>query len=151
MGKINWKIRTANLNDWEKLKSCMISAYSSYLDRLNGKPLPPMEVDYREEIASYPVWVAESGGEIVGGLVLLREESYLTIANVAVHPDFQGNGLGRGLMNFAETEARQRDYYELRLATHVLLTENLAFYTQLGWKEIERDDLRIYMRKIIGK
>lgn len=147
MNSIKWNIRKGTIDDAKSLKSCMIIAYSKYLNRLNGKTLPPMDIDYEEEIASFPVWVAEFDKEIVGGLILMFEDKYTTIANVAVHPDFQGKGLGRGLMNFAECEAKCRGYSEIRLATHVLLTENISFYLNLGWIEIGRDDTRVYMKK----
>lgn len=150
MKREKWVIRKATIEDAENLKSCMNKAYSKYLKRLKGKPLPPMTVDYVEEIASFPVWIAESHKEIVGGLILMFEDDYTTIANVAVRPDFQGNGLGRGLMDFAELEAKRRGYVEIRLATHVLLTENVSFYIKLGWIEIGRDDFRVYMKKSIS-
>jgi GNAT superfamily N-acetyltransferase len=125
----------------------MRAAYQTYTARLGGETLPPMAVDYEDEIRSYPVWVAESEDTLVGGLVLMPEAGFLTVANVAVHPRFQGKGLGRGLMTFAEEEARRRGYRELHLATHVLLTENGSLYAHLGWVETSRDDDRVYMRK----
>jgi len=108
-----------------------------------------MDVDYEKEIASFAVWVAESYKEIIGGLVLVFEDDYATIANVAVHPDFQRNGLGQRLMNFAESEAKRRGYLEILLATHTVLAENVSFYLHLGWSEIVRDDTRVYMKKNI--
>ena len=144
-----WKIRKAEKEDANNLKNCMIMAYTEYLDRFDGNRLPPMDVDYEEEINSYPVWVAESELEIVGGLILMIEDNFITIANIAVRPDFQSNGLGRGLMEFAESEAKNRGYSETRLATHVLLTENVSYYLKLGWTEINRDETRVYMKKII--
>lgn len=127
----------------------MHSAYSKYLSRPGGQTLPPMDIDYEDEITSYPVWVAESSGEIVGGLILMFEDDYTTIANIAVHPDYQGQGLGRGLMAFAEKEARSMGYQKIRLATHVLLAENGLFYLKLGWTETDRDEIRVYMDKNI--
>lgn len=150
VNRITWNIRKAVIDDAKNLKCCMEIAYSKYLNRLNGKRLPPMEVDYEGEIASFPVWVAEYNIEIVGGLVLVFEDDYATIANVAVHPDFQRNGLGRRLMDFAELEAKRRGYLEILLATHVLLAENVSFYLHLGWSEIVRDDTRVYMKKNIS-
>lgn len=150
MNTKKWSIRKAIINDARNLKSCMEMSYSKYLNRLNGKPLPPMEVDYEEEIANFPVWVAEFNKEIVGGLILMFEDDYATIANVAVRSDFQGKGLGRGLIDFAESEAKSRGYSEIRLATHILLTENVSFYHNLGWIEIGRDETRVYMKKNIG-
>jgi GNAT superfamily N-acetyltransferase len=149
MPKRSWTIRKAVLSDAVALAECMHAAYMIYTSRLGGKTLPPMTVDYGEEICSYPVWVAESEGRLVGGLILIPEDDYMTIANVAVHPRFQGNGLGRGLMSFAEAEAKRQEYSELRLATHVLLTENVALYSHLGWSETGRDDYRAYMSKIL--
>ena len=50
-------------------------------------------------------------------------------------------------MAFAETEAKQRGYSELRLTTHALMTENISLYAHLGWSETQRDETRVYMRK----
>lgn len=149
MPKRSWTIRKAGVSDAEALAECMHAAYMIYTSRLGGKTLPPMTVDYEEEIRSYPVWVAESDGTLVGGLILMPEDDYMTIANVAVHPQFQGHGLGRGLMALGEAEAKRQGYSELRLATHALLTENLSLYSHLGWSETGRDEYRVYMRKTI--
>ncbi|MFS1518723.1 GNAT family N-acetyltransferase [Bacillus sp. SCS-151] len=148
MNRSKWIVRKAKAVDAKGLKSCMDAAYSVYLNRFTEK-LPPMVVDYEEEIAAYPVWVAESNNEVIGGLVLMFEDEYATIANVAVHPNFQGKGLGRSLLEFAESEAKSRGYMEIRLATHVLLTENVSYYLYLGWAEYNRDDNRVYMKKYI--
>ena len=145
----HWRIRKAITSDAKALAKCMNAAYKGYASRLGGKPLPPMTVNYEEEIHSYPVWIAESDKTLVGGLILIPVDNYLTIANVAVDPDFQGNGLGRGMMEFAEEEAKRRNYSELRLATHILLTENISLYTYFGWSETNRDESRVYMNKIL--
>lgn len=147
--KKQWTIREAVIEDSAELQRIMESAYSVYQERLGGKRLPPMDVDYASEIRDYPTWLAESAGEIVGGLIMVFEDDAASIANIAVSPDFQGQGLGRGLMNFAESVAKEKAYTELRLATHILLTENVSLYEHLGWSEIGRDDVRVYMRKEI--
>ena len=149
MSKISWTIRKAVLSDADSLNACMQAAYKIYTVRLGGRILPPMAVDYEDEIRSFPVYVAESNGKLVGGLILMPEDGHMTIANIAVHPQFQGNGLGRGLMEFGEIKAKQKGYSELRLATHILLTENLSLYSHLGWFETGRDESRVYMKKII--
>lgn len=149
MPKRSWTIRKAFISDAGALSECMHAAYMIYTSRMGGKTLPPLTIDYKEEIRSYPVWVAESDGIFVGGLILMPEDGYMTIANVAVHPQFQGNGLGRGLMSLGEAEAKRQGYSEVRLATHNLLTENVSLYSHLGWSEIGRDEYRVYMRKKI--
>lgn len=147
--KKSWTIREAAVSDAEALAECMHAAYMGYTSRFGGKTLPPMTVDYEKEVRSYPVWVAESGGTLVGGLILIPGDDYMTIANVAVHPKFQGHGLGRGLMELGEAEAKRQGCSELRLATHVLLAENISLYSHLGWTETGRDECRVFMRKNI--
>ena len=147
--KKKWHIRKAVQDDSIHLQHCMGSAYASYQGRMGGKRLPPMDVDYSVEIRDYPTWVTELDGNIVGGLIMMFENEYASIANVAIHPGFQGQGIGGGLMKFAETVAKEENYSELRLATHVLLTENVSLYLHLGWTEIDRDDVRVYMKKDI--
>lgn len=147
--KKQWQIRRAVSADVNGLQSVMHLAYMGYVDRMDGQQLPPMALDYATEIKNYPTWVAESNHKIVAGLTMTFEEEYASIANIAVDPDFQGQGLGSGLMTFAEDQARQKNYAELRLATHVLLSENLSLYQHLGWTEYDRDAHRVFMRKEI--
>ncbi len=109
-----------------------------------------MEVDYTEEIKNYPVWIVEFSDIIIGGLILTFENVFATIANIAIHPDYQGKGIGRELITFTEDEVRKKGYNEIRLTTHILLSENISYYLKLGWRELERDKDRVFMSKIIG-
>jgi GNAT superfamily N-acetyltransferase len=147
--KKQWKIREALVDDAVGLQACMQSAYASYQDRMGGKRLPPMHLDYAIEITDFPTWVAELDGIIVGGLTMMFEKDFTTIANIAVHSEFQGQGLGGGLMKFAESQAKEKGYSEMRLATHVLLSENVTLYLYFGWTEFDRDDNKVYMKKSI--
>ena len=109
--------------------------------------LPPMVTDYSEEIRNLPTWVADSNGSIVGGLTMMFEDDKALLANVAVDPAYQGHGIGSALISFAESRAGEKGYSELHLATHVLLTENIAMYQHLGWEEIQRNQTRVVMKK----
>lgn len=142
-----WHIRNAAQEDSIGLADCMNKAYAPYQNRMGGKRLPPMDIDYSLEIKEFPCWVAELNTIIVGGLIMIFERDYAQIANIAVHPDFQGQGLGRGLMECAEIKANEKNYSKLRLTTHILLTENVSLYLHLGWKEYDRDDVRAYFSK----
>lgn len=146
----NWTIRMANPDDSEGLEICMHRAYSIYAERMGKQTLPPLETNYADEIDNYPTWVAESNEKIVGGLIMCFKDGLATLSNIAVDSDFQGHGLGRGLMTFAESEAERRGFIKLSLATHMLLTENLAVYKHLGWKETNRKNMRIYFEKDIS-
>jgi ribosomal protein S18 acetylase RimI-like enzyme len=52
---------------------------------------------------------------------------------------------------YAEAEARRRTYAQLRLYTHVLMTENLALYRRLGFEETGRITEKGYERVYIAK
>jgi ribosomal protein S18 acetylase RimI-like enzyme len=110
-----------------------------------------MLVDYAEAIAQHQVWVAEANGEIIGGLVLIPGEDYMLLDNIAVHPNYQGQGVGRTLLELADAEAMLQGYGELRLYTHETMTENIALYTRIGWIETHRGEqdgyARVFMRK----
>lgn len=125
----------------------MESAYALYRERMGGVRLPPMDVDYSTEIKDYPCWVVESDGSILGGLIMVFGNSEASVANIAVDPGYQGLGIGGALMRFAESTARDKNFSELHLATHVLLEENISLYRHLGWKETGRDESGVSMMK----
>jgi N-acetylglutamate synthase-like GNAT family acetyltransferase len=93
MNKIR-SIREATSDDATALKQCMESAYSTYQDRMKGIRLPPMDVDYLAEIERFPVWVIEDSGQILGGLIMDFADGKALIANIAVNPNSQGQGIG---------------------------------------------------------
>lgn len=145
-----WTIRQATSADADALTRCMICAYSMYLDRMAAETLPPMSADYLADIQAYPCWVAVSAKSIVGGLFMEFTSDCAMLSNVAVDPLFQGHGLGRGLLTFAEQQAIGRGYSKIQLATHALLQENVALYQHLGWQKIHTEGSRLFFEKSIG-
>ena len=147
--RLTRQIRQATPQDSDSLTHCMQSAYAIYQARMAGARLPPMDTDYSSEIKNYPTWVVESEGSILGGLIMLFENDNATIANIAVNPKFQGQGIGRELIEFSESIAREKNFSELQLTTHILLAENIRLYQHLGWQETSRDESRVFMQKKI--
>lgn len=141
----NWIIRRADAGDAEGLGRCFDAAYASYAENIDD--LPTMSADCAREIANNLVWVAEAGGKIVGGLVLVPGDGFLQLANVAVHPDHRGAGLGKRLLELAETEAGNRGYAELRLNTHADMAENVRLYARNGWSQLSRQGNKITLKK----
>ena len=127
--------RKAEPADVAAARQCIEEAYATYVPRL-GFPPAPMSVDYE---------VLQSRGELfvvgdppVGTVTLTVQDTDLWINNLAVRPERQGQGLGRALIAFAESEAVARKATSLRLFTNELMTENLTFYGALGFREIGR-------------
>lgn len=131
------QIRSAQGPDAVALREIVERAYGVYVERIGRRPAP-MDDDYAGKIREGGVFVADHDGEAVGLIVLRARQDHLLIENVAVDPGHQGRGVGRALMAFAETYAAERRLPELRLYTNAAMTENLALYPGLGYREYDR-------------
>ena len=143
-------IRRATAADVSAIERIVHDAYTKYITRI-GKPPGPMLDDYAARVAAGEVSVCADGDQVAGILVLEPAPDYLLLDNIAVAPAWQGRGVGRLLLDFADAEARRAGYAELRLYTHVLMHENIVLYTHLGWQETGRGEQagfqRVFMRK----
>jgi len=146
-------IRPATGGDLERVTACAQAAYALYVARI-GKEPAPMVADFQAQIAAGQVYVGEADGAVAGFVVLYPCRDHLHVENVAVFPARQGLGLGRALLAFAEKEARRRGLAAIELYTNVKMTENLALYPRLGYREIDRREeagfSRVFYRKEIG-
>jgi ribosomal protein S18 acetylase RimI-like enzyme len=145
-------IRQAVAGEAEAVRDVVLAAYAHYVARI-GKPPGPMLDDYATRIADGQAWVLEDSGRIAGVLVLEEAADSFLLDNIAVRPECQGSGHGRMLMAFAEAEALRRGWGEIRLYTHVLMTENQVLYRRLGYVETgrvtEKGFERVYMAKAL--
>ena len=143
-------IRPATAADVPAIERIVHDAYTKYIARIGQKPGPMLD-DYAARVAAGEVSVCADGDQIAGILVLEPAPDYLLLDNIAVAPAWQGRGVGRLLLDFADAEARRAGYAELRLYTHVLMHENIVLYTHLGWQETGRGEQagfqRVFMRK----
>lgn len=144
-------IRSARTADRAAVEEIVRAAYAPYVERI-GKPPGPMLDDYGERIAEGAVSVAEApDGTLQAIVVLLPQPDHLLLDNIAVHPGRQGQGVGRRLVAFAESEARRRGFGELRLYTHEKMTENIRFYRRFGFIETGRGREAGYDRVFMTK
>ncbi len=150
MNQGDLELRSARAEDATAITECVAAAYRHYIDRI-GKTPGPMLDDYREVIQQHRVIVVTDGANIVGVLVLIRQTQGLLLDNVAVHPAYQGRGLGRKLTALAEEEAQRLGLTAVMLYTNERMTENIELYKRLGYMETERKTeqgyQRVYMRK----
>jgi N-acetylglutamate synthase-like GNAT family acetyltransferase len=146
-------LRRATLADEDVIRRLVHEAYSLYVPRIGCEPAP-MTADYAALITAETVTVAQIDGDLVGVLVTHPHAAYLLVENVAVAPPHQGRGLGRLLLQHAETQARDLGLPELRLYTNQAMVENLAMYPRLGYVEVSRNVedgfARVHFRKPVA-
>ena len=154
MTRIEYPFRSAIGADVAKVTALVNAAYGHYVERIGRLPRP-MTDDYAEVIGNQQVTVAESHGTIVGVIVLTVDDEGFLINNIAVHPSHRGKGLGKALLEFAESEARRAGFDSLYLYTHEKMMENLALYAKIGYVEYERrsqgEFSLVYMRKRLNR
>ncbi|HEX5190305.1 MAG TPA: GNAT family N-acetyltransferase [Streptosporangiaceae bacterium] len=140
--------RHATETDLAAITSVIAAAYARYLDRMD-RPAAPVLADYRGAIAAGQVWV--TGEPVTAVLVLVPQHDAMLIDNVAVAPAEQGTGLGRRLMEFAEEQAMASGLRRMTLYTNEVMTENLAIYARLGYRETARHCQDGYRRVFMEK
>lgn len=103
-----------------------------------------VEADLREEVAeagSDVLIARDDSGKAVGVLCLLDrhpKDGYPWIGLLLVHGHHHREGLGRHLVDLVEQRFRTAGHDGLRLAVLENNPSALAFWTALGWHEIDR-------------
>ncbi|HVR97338.1 MAG TPA: GNAT family N-acetyltransferase [Thermoanaerobaculia bacterium] len=94
-----------------------------------------------ESYPDYHLYVAETGGEVVGtfALLILENLSHLgarsgLVEAVAVSPEQQGQGIGRLMMEHALERCRTAGCYKMALSSNLKREQAHAFYDSLGFE-----------------
>ncbi len=143
-------LRPARAEEAGEIRALVRDAYALYVPRMDREPAP-MLADYSSLVDAGAVMVAEDSGSILGILVSYQRDHHLHVENVAVASGGQGRGIGRALMAHAEQSARRQNLSAVELYTNEVMTENVPFYTALGYavtgQTVEEGYKRIYFRK----
>lgn len=121
-------VRAASLADVPQLET-LIAPYVA-----TGDLLPRSNYDLCRHIKEYVV-AQEPDGAIVGcGSLKIYSQALGEIAGLAVHPDAQGQGVGRAIMETLIAEARASGLSEV-----LALTRKPAFFVKLGFLTSEKE------------
>ena len=143
-------VRAAKLEDAAGIAACVCEAYVHYIERIGRQPGPMLE-NYADVINQSQVHVAIAGDSVVGAIVLQVTDEGFYVDNVSVRPAVKGRGVGRLLLELAESEARRQGHSSIYLATHELMTENRALYSRAGYVEYDRRVVNGYPRVFFRK
>lgn len=134
----SFAISPAEAWDESQVRACAEAAYARYVVTIGRKPAP-MVADFAALILSGQVHIArDEHGQLAGYIVFHLAKRDMYLDNVAVHPAFAGQGIGRTLIAFCEQQATLKGAGSVRLYTNEKMTENLAIYPHLGYIEIAR-------------
>lgn len=81
----------------------------------------------------------------VGFIAGTYETNWLHIAEIDVHPDWQGKGIGRLLMQAMLASTRQRDLAGATLTTDKVAAFNAKFYASLGFEIVEGESCPLHL------
>ena len=125
--------RLAEVSDAELVRCISAEAYvPAYLPVIGAVPKPALEA-YDERIDQGQVWILTYEASAAGVAVLEREADWLTVYSIAVRPAYQGLGLGRLLLDWADQRASAAGVAELRLYTNARMEKNIALYQSCGY------------------
>ncbi len=126
-----------------------------------GYPHPWTEGIFRDCLrAGYCCWVLEVDGRMVGHGVLSVAVGEAHILNICVHPDWQGKGLGRRILDRMLRLARKHEADTAFLEVRVSNTVAQRLYETAGFNEIGlrrayypahngREDAVVYAKALI--
>ncbi len=130
-------VRFAGLEDAEAI--ARLSGQLGYPSTAAEAVARLLEIRRREDHA---VFVAESGGTLLGWLHVLVSYSLLTdtaaeVAGLVIDERHRSAGVGRVLMEHAEQWARNMGCRLVRLRSNVVRTRAHAFYERLGYRVLK--------------
>lgn len=133
-------IRNARPGEADDIHRVLVAAFRGLRGRgynhqaLEAAIVPPDEIT-RRIIEGGHVLVAQVEKQIVGTVTGLEEHQALHVCSLAVYPGNQGRGIARRLMEALEDIARRQGCHKLWLQTAWAMTEAIALYERLGYRQ----------------
>jgi GNAT superfamily N-acetyltransferase len=141
---MNLSIRLATV---EELPDVLRLYHDTGVERDSSLTLADAEQWFQriQQYPNYTLWIAtlkELDDRRVGTFALLVMDNLVhhgspsgIVEGVAVDPEFQGQGIGRQMMQVAMAQCRAAGCYKLSLTTNLRRKEAHAFYESLGFQK----------------
>lgn len=146
------RIVSASLRDLDDIMAligeCMKAMEAQGIDQWN-EDYPALDC-FEEDIQNQSLYILQDHGECLGIIAVNEDQSpeyhglnwkitdgkVLVVHRLAVHPFWQKQGLGRRLMDFAETFASERGYRAIRLDAYSGNPAALSLYERRGYMRV---------------
>ncbi len=136
----DWSLRLARPEDAELMPAIESAASALFMGdpELAGLDLddPWEPPELRTMIRKGHCLVSHVGDRMAGFLVNEPFRTELHIWEMDVHPDFQGRGIGAGMLRACLVDARNTGFSAITLTTFRDLPWNAPFYARLGFEEV---------------
>ena len=103
--------------------------------------------EHRAFAAAGMSWLAQVDEHPVGFLVAETLGSSLFIAELSLHLEWQGKGIGRRLIGYVAEQARAKGYTSLTLTTFRDVPWNAPWYARLGFEMLAEETLPAKLRQ----
>lgn len=90
--------------------------------------------DVREDLRGQPGALGTIASRPVACMRFTMEPAIVYVRRLAVLPELQGQGIGRAMMAWAESEAERRGARALTVGVRLALEGNIAFFRSLGFE-----------------
>ncbi|HCC78120.1 MAG: hypothetical protein A2X25_05060 [Chloroflexi bacterium GWB2_49_20] len=132
-------IREAQLKDFEAIAVlCNQLGYKTESDDIS------LRLRQIENINHHVVFLAELDQQVIGWIhvylcPLLISPLQGQLGGLVVHSDHHGKGIGKKLMQQAETWCRSQACLYLTIYTNITRTQTHEFYAQMGYKKMKTE------------
>jgi ribosomal protein S18 acetylase RimI-like enzyme len=128
----DYKVRQAGLHDLDSLMLLEEMVFHAAEYHLIGR----RQYRYFLQEANAEIWVVEIDGQVRASAILFyqKNRSHCRLYSIAVHPDFQGKGIGSQIFRELEAMLLVRGYRELRQEVRSDRSELIALYLKRGYQ-----------------
>jgi GNAT superfamily N-acetyltransferase len=145
-------IRQATGDDGEALRDVERAAGAAFRD-IGMSEIADDEPGSVEELAAYAAdgrsWVAEVDGDVAGYVLVDVVDGNAHVEQVSVHPDHQGHGVGRELLDHVRAWALDRGLAAVTLTTFRDVPWNAPLYRHLGFVDLEAHEIGPELRALV--
>lgn len=141
---MTFTFRPANINDAAMLYDLHVATMREAISATWGWDEAWQEQDFFNRFAPERTRIILMSGEVVGMVEIDERPEELFLVNIKIVPNFQGKGVGAGVLRWMISRAANR-HVPIRLQ---VLRANLRarrLYERLGFREIEQTEAYVHM------
>ncbi|MET0575550.1 MAG: GNAT family N-acetyltransferase [Mesorhizobium sp.] len=125
---------------WDELLSLILRSFA-YMDGVIDPPSSAHRLSLsglKEKASQETGFAACKGSRLVGCVFISEQADHFYLGKLAVEPGVQGSGIGRKLVEMAESEARESRKPAIELQTRIELSANRDTFGHFGFHEVGR-------------